>query len=94
MCVDVYVAASDRWCHNYGELTDALGDKPVLCGDGRWLAREMCLCGVDLEATAERFGKVVYRADDIGSPGLKDRRVGKRDMRIVRAAASLAKEQS
>jgi hypothetical protein len=81
MCVDVYVAAADRWCTTYGELTDALGGTPIVCGDGSSLRRNMCLCCVDLEATADRFGKVVYRADDTGSPGLKDRKTGKREMR-------------
>jgi hypothetical protein len=94
MCVEAYVAASDAWCNTVGELTDALGGEPILeNGYAHPIERNMCLCGVDFEATAERFGKVVYWPDPEDNQlfGLKDRKPSKRELRAGGVGAGAGK---
>lgn len=64
------VKANGQWCDGQGELQKALGGKLVFSldwddpakgpYDGQW---EGCLCPVDWEATAEKYGMKCVRLD-------------------------------
>jgi hypothetical protein len=86
MCIEVEL--DDTFCHTIGELSSVIGGLPVM-DDGATSDPAHCLCSVDLQATAEKYGLVV---SDGGKDWeahwpilLKHRKISKREMRNTNA---------
>lgn len=66
MCVEL--AVRGIFCTNLGEIEAALGGPPVLDDGYGETAPNHCLCSVDMEATAKRYGLVLVPDEEAWMP--------------------------
>jgi hypothetical protein len=59
MCNEVII--NGTLCSNHGELVAAIGGEPIYKYDDMDITPEDCLCNIDVEKTAEKFGLTIDR---------------------------------